>query len=361
MRLLRLLPLLFLLAAAAALPAQDTPAKLKVGIFDHPPFVMKDKDGIWTGLSVDLWEKIAAKNQILFTYVELHPQDAIQDLSSGQIDVLMGEIGVSPERGRLVQFTQPFLQDTGAIALLRTSRYPAFKELLSELTQHGIGPVLLIMMGTLLVFSVILWWIERGVQKGHFGGKPIHGLGSAIWFAAVTMTTVGYGDKTPQTPLGRFLAFIWMFFGILLVSAFTGAVASSLTVSRLNTSVSHVGDLVRFHNGVVAGSLSEEILSAAGISFDTFPSIEQGLQAVQQRRITAFVNNKITLQYLVGKSFPDMIVDDFSADRISYAIATRPDLPVYKDINVTLIEIVQSQEWENLQARWLGQELPDSN
>ncbi len=56
-------------------------------------------------------------------------------------------------------------------------------------------------------------------------------LGSALWFAAVTMTTVGYGDKTPQTPLGRFLAFLWMFFGILLVSAFTGAFASSLTVS----------------------------------------------------------------------------------------------------------------------------------
>ncbi len=64
---------------------------------------------------------------------------------------------------------------------------------------------------------------SAGCTGAHFGGKPIHGFGSALWFAAVTMTTVGYGDKTPQTPLGRGLAFIWMFLGIVLVSAFTGS------------------------------------------------------------------------------------------------------------------------------------------
>lgn len=357
MRSFRLLPLLFLLAVTAAAVAQTAAPKLKVGIFPHPPLAMKDKDGNWNGLAVDLWEKIAEKNQYLFEYVELPTDGAIPMLHAGQVDVIVGEIGVSAARGRLVDFTQPYLQDTGAIALRKDSRYPPFKELLAELTQHGLFTVLLIMLGTLMAFSCILWWIERGVQKGHFGGRPIHGLGSAIWFSAVTMTTVGYGDKTPQTPAGRFLAFLWMFFGILLVSAFTGTVASSFTVSRLNSSVSRLSDLARFDNGVIQGSLSQTILSTAGIPFQTFPNIEKGLKAVQDGQITAFVNNKITLQYLVTKNYPDLLVDDFSASRISYAVATRPNFPLYQDINVALIEIVESQDWEATENEWLGQEL----
>lgn len=358
-KMIRLLPLLILLAAPAGIRAQEAASeKLRVGIFGHPPLAIKDKDGNWTGLAADLWEKVAAKTGMAFEYREVPQETAIEQLHRGEVDLIVGEIGVSAARSRLVDFTQPYLQDTGAIALRKTSRYPAWKELFAELTQHGLVTVVFTMLGTLMVFSFILWWIERGVHKGHFGGKPIHGLGSAIWFSAVTMTTVGYGDKTPQTPLGRFLAFLWMFFGILLVSAFTGAVASSFTVSRLNSSVSHLGDLMRFQNGVVQGSLSQTVLSTAGIPFKTYPTIEAGLKAVQDGEITALVGSKITFQYLTSKSYPDLLVDDFSASHINYAMATRPRFPGYQDINVALIEIVAGQDWEAIETQWLGQESP---
>lgn len=48
----------------------------------------------------------------------------------------------------------------------------------------------------------------------------------ALWWALVTATTVGYGDISPETLVGRFIAIMVMIFGIGLTALFTGAIAS---------------------------------------------------------------------------------------------------------------------------------------
>lgn len=345
---------LFCVLACPAGAAGDAP-KLKVGIFDCPPLVMKDDDGHWTGLSVDLWEAVCAREQIQFEYVEIPPGEILGRLARGEVDVGIGEIAISAERERLVDFTQAYLENEAAVALPKGSRYPALGELLEELTQHGLLNVLGIMFGALVVFSGLLWLIERRGSKTHFGGKPIHGLGSAIWFSAVTMTTVGYGDKTPQTGLGRLLAFLWMFFGILLVSAFTGTVASSLTVTRLSESVTRLSDLARFRNGVMEGAVAQGVLNGAGIATVTFPTMEAGLKALSEKRITAFVGDEVSLRYLVGRAYPgSLVVDRFPSTRVRFGIACRQGLARFQDINVGVIDLTGGDEWQEILQRWIG-------
>lgn len=61
----------------------------------------------------------------------------------------------------------------------------------------------------LITFSSFMFIIEHGSDPRDFSSIPAAG-----WWAAQTLTTVGYGDLVPTTPLGQFLAVIAMFLGI---------------------------------------------------------------------------------------------------------------------------------------------------
>jgi polar amino acid transport system substrate-binding protein len=348
--------LLFFLLLLAALPAwaEEAP-KLKVGVFDRPPLAMKDADGQWRGLAVDLWEAVAGELGLAYEYVELPLDKMIEKLSRGELDLALGEIGVSSERERMVDFTQPYLVTTAAVAVDRSESFFGLKQVLGGIVRHGLLMVVGVMLGLLFVFSFFLWLVERAVQQTHFGGKPIHGFGSALWFAAVTMTTVGYGDKTPQTPLGRGLAFIWMFLGIVLVSAFTGSVASSITMAELDRSISSVHDLTRFRNGVVGGSLAEEALQAAGIPVQSFPTLEDGVAALKAGRISALIANDAALRYVVRRDAPTSVrIVTFPTLHVTFAMATRPNFAHLQALNVAILDTVDAPDWQRQVQRWLG-------
>ena len=66
-----------------------------------------------------------------------------------------------------------------------------------------------------LVFAVIiLGGIGVYLVEHNRPGANITTLGNALWWAIITITTVGYGDYTPITPIGRVIAVVVMFSGI---------------------------------------------------------------------------------------------------------------------------------------------------
>jgi voltage-gated potassium channel len=70
--------------------------------------------------------------------------------------------------------------------------------------------------------AVIVWLFERGAPDSN-----IHTLGESVWWALVTVTTVGYGDYTPVTVFGRITACFIMAIGLLTLAVITAQVASS--------------------------------------------------------------------------------------------------------------------------------------
>lgn len=85
--------------------------------------------------------------------------------------------------------------------LLKLIRYSPALQTLKRLVAHEwralLGALLLMMM--LLVFaSTIIYFLERSAQPEHFGSIP-----ASAWWTLETLTTVGYGDVTPMTPLGK--------------------------------------------------------------------------------------------------------------------------------------------------------------
>ena len=86
------------------------------------------------------------------------------------------------------------------------------------------GPLLSVLVLFLMVLflgSVAEYFLERDVQPTTFGNVP-----SALWWAVVTLTTTGYGDVVPITPLGRLVAGFVMICGLGVFGLFTGILAT---------------------------------------------------------------------------------------------------------------------------------------
>jgi voltage-gated potassium channel len=81
--------------------------------------------------------------------------------------------------------------------------------------------VLAIFVIVLFVGSVAEYVLERDVQPATFGSMP-----AALWWAVVTLTTTGYGDVVPITPLGRIVAAMVMISGLGVFGLWTGILAT---------------------------------------------------------------------------------------------------------------------------------------
>jgi voltage-gated potassium channel len=81
--------------------------------------------------------------------------------------------------------------------------------------------VLVIFLMVLFLASVSVYFLERDVQPGTFGSVP-----AALWWAIATLTTVGYGDVVPITPLGRLVAAMVMICGLGVFGLWTGILAT---------------------------------------------------------------------------------------------------------------------------------------
>ncbi|WP_298886473.1 cyclic nucleotide-gated ion channel [uncultured Bradyrhizobium sp.] len=86
------------------------------------------------------------------------------------------------------------------------------------------GPLLSVLVIFLMVVflaSVAEYFLERDVQPQTFGSVP-----AALWWAVVTLTTTGYGDVVPVTPLGRMVAALVMISGLGVFGLWTGILAT---------------------------------------------------------------------------------------------------------------------------------------
>ena len=81
--------------------------------------------------------------------------------------------------------------------------------------------ILVISMGT------IMYMIE-----GNSPGSGFNNIPNSIYWAIVTMTTVGYGDITPTTPVGRFFSAVIMLIGYTIIAVPTGIVSATMVQQR---------------------------------------------------------------------------------------------------------------------------------
>ncbi|MEL6126140.1 MAG: cyclic nucleotide-gated ion channel [Pseudomonadota bacterium] len=115
---------------------------------------------------------------------------------------------------RLLRFLKLVRHSTALVTLARVLRREA----------RALFAALIIMSGLLILSATAMYHAEREAQPDVFGSIP-----AAMWWGVATLTTVGYGDMIPMTPLGKILGGCVMLFGLGMFALPVGIMATGFT------------------------------------------------------------------------------------------------------------------------------------
>ncbi len=110
------------------------------------------------------------------------------------------------------------------IRILKLGRYLAEAEFLRESIKASAAKIQIFLFTvlTLVLITGTMMFVIEGPESG-FTSIPV-----SMYWAIVTLTTVGFGDITPSTPLGQFMASLIMLLGYAIIAVPTGIVSSEM-------------------------------------------------------------------------------------------------------------------------------------
>ena len=328
-------------------------ARLIIGTKDAPPFAMQDGNGRWTGLSIELWEQIALELGLDYEFREYDLEGLLAAVASGEVDAGVAALTATGERELDMDFTHPIYTTGFGIAvapLTNESWMDSARRLFSGRFLKALGTlsVLLFVVGTLL------WSVERKANQEHFRNGPA-GIWDGFWWAGVTMTTVGYGDKTPLTLAGRIIGMIWMFTAIVLLGVFIAAMSSALTVSHLEAPIQGPDDFSKARIGTLAGSTTEGVLRDKRVNYQPYATLQEALDAIVADELDAVVHDAPLLQFLAQQMDGEVEVLEQTFESQDYCIALPTGSALREDINRNLLADSTRLLWQDLLYRYLEQ------
>ena len=329
---------------------------LRVAVYDLAPYGSVGPDGEFQGVSVELWRRVAEEIGRQYRLTPVAQMDAIlSGLEQGRFDAAVGAITITPERAARINFSYPAHRSGVAVALRReagpVSALVAYGLVAVELSSLIAG-----MLALLLAIGVAMWFIERPSRSADAPESSVVTLRDGIYWAVVTMTTVGYGDKTPKTPVGRFVAIVWMLSSVALVSLLSASLVSRLTAEQVESSAPFTeSDLAGKKLAAVASSSGAEYLDTLRLPHAKYATLREALAAVAEGDADAVVNSVGALRYMAAARFPKTFRIPGNLLAPAYmAIALPENSPLKKLVDRALMRITASPEWRSLEDRYFG-------
>ena len=327
-----------------------------------PPFVIEApetaQDRPYGGVAIELFEEIAESEGWRYRYEATSLPELIDGLADGRYQVGLGALTVNAEREQRIDFSHPILS-TGLVAAIRTDDVAGWQSVVTALSTPAFTRLAGLMVALMLSVGGLIWLAERRRNPAQFGGKAIEGVGSGFWFAAVTLTTVGYGDKAPVTLPGRMLSLLWMMAGLVLASVFTATVTSALTVGQLSQRIERIEDLADKRLLAIADTTSSAWVERRGWAARAMPEVQTALATLAAGEADALVYDEPLLRWHLEQGHAGSLrILPLILERQDYALALAPGDPRREAINRGLLQRFDEARWGLRLAR-LAQDTSD--
>jgi len=235
---------------------------LRVGVADGSQPCSYQQQSSWSGMAVELWQRVADAEQLPYVLVPGESAAALLAATRrGELDVAIGCLTMSPERLSNTRFSLPF-QESGLGVLTPRNRLDLGVSLLQSLLTPDLIRLLLGYVALIGLLSVAVWRVERG------GSKPADWpVGRKRGFVLIfQVLATGPGTNTVvMTSRGHALVVLAYLVRIVSASLLVSYVTINVvrgTQDTANPTVRNLNDLAGRQVAVRQGSVSEELLQA---------------------------------------------------------------------------------------------------
>lgn len=344
-----------LVGSTCAQERVPVPEALVAGVIVLPPLAMKDSNGVWRGIGIGLLNAVASE---LNTAISIREFDSASDLeqalSKGEVD-LSPCVSIREDLEVILDFSNPYHRSGTGIAASTADNGHILSRVAKIIFSIYSHKVIAILLSSWIVAGTLVWLFERKSNATIFEKGIAKGVGAGIWWASVTMTTVGYGDKAPKTIGGRIVAIAWMFCSIVMISGLTAIIASGLTADEIQGKVRSYHDLPRLRVGAMEGTHAIRKLGDNGVAAIPFGNVQDGLKAITENNIDAFVADESILKYNIMSDYPERLyVLDRTFDHYYVSFALPPRSKIREPLNRALLRITANLEWGHWLKRYLS-------
>ncbi len=274
-------------------------------------------------ISVDVWStaaKILDINYLLIPMTDLNK--AIDALKNHQAEIVVGALQPKLQDLNITYLNTYIPSNLGVLVNTYTKLNPLEK--IWYLLKAFVGVSFAILILYMLTFSVLIWLVERKGRQATFPRDAMHGIACAFWFTVTTFTTLGYGDYTPKTKLGRSITIIWIFMSLILGSTFIATMSSEVTnlelqANRITSTAQLHGQIIAYLDGDQIALYNIHQLNGIALACSDWNGL---LQAVQTKQAyAAFANDILLRQALRIHPNAQVQLANFTVDNGSFAFA----------------------------------------
>ncbi|KAG9133598.1 hypothetical protein Leryth_026735 [Lithospermum erythrorhizon] len=179
----------------------------------------------------------------------------VNDVAQGKYDAAVGDITITTNRTRTVDFTQPYMGSglvlVSPVKQTKSSPWAFLKPFTVQMW--------FVTCAFFLIVGAVIWILEHRLNH-EFRGPPSQQLVTMFWFSFSTMF-FAHKENTVST-MGRLVLIVWLFVVLIITSSYTASLTSILTVQQLSSRVKGIDELISSSDpiGIQDGSFAYNYL-----------------------------------------------------------------------------------------------------